>query len=109
MTELTEKQKADMEAAWRAFYGPGPDDLELIDTPILFKAGYRAAVNRECVWTWKDDPDDVFVGGSTFTSCGVAILQTNETFCPNCGGKVVEGNEKAQEALKAAEEVDTEK
>lgn len=100
MTELTEKQKEQMRKVWREnFYG----SLRSVDFEG-FSVGYTAAVNRECVWS------EASAGMACFyeTPCG-STFDFLYPFCPNCGGKVVEENEKAQAALKGAEEVNTEK
>ncbi|MBX3288345.1 MAG: hypothetical protein KF855_03275 [Acidobacteria bacterium] len=98
MTELTEKQKEQMEAAWKEYYGDAwGKDLEPIDTPILFKAGYTAAVSRECVWRKISPPGNtrkvwsaVCGFGWTYTDAGTPNDE-DFTFCPHCGGKVKEG------------------
>lgn len=48
--------------------------------------GYNAAMNRECVWTWK---------GTDHYRSGCGWIQPFITkFCNTCGGKVSSGEEK---------------
>ncbi len=78
MDELTKEQTEQMKAAWL------PLALDYSLQP--FKAGYTAAVNRECVWTECEDER------GPLTGCGRRhVFAIHSVFCPYCGGKVVEG------------------
>lgn len=86
MAELTKEQTADMEAAWEVYSGFESKRSLLFPQ---FKVGYTAAVNRECVWTWR--------GTVTLdTSCGEHAIGNKslrpDAYCRYCGGKVMEEN-----------------
>lgn len=92
MTELTEKQKEQMEAELKpAIKKQGFSESFYIEKMYFmrgFKAGYTAAVNRECVWTWYKRT------ALLETSCGVDAIRGKpsrpDAYCRYCGGKVVE-------------------
>ena len=95
MTELTEKQKEEMEAAQKNDGRYGILNHEYDDG---FVAGYTAAVSRECVWRKISPPGNtrkvwsaVCGFGWTYTDAGTPNDE-DFTFCPHCGGKVKEGN-----------------
>lgn len=95
--ELTEKQKEQMETAFKKSY-PFLDlnaDMRNGERLEGFRYGYTAAVNRECAW--KMDNDDPAMPGRWTGDCGVewwfeesGVTDDHQNFCPNCGGKVVE-------------------
>lgn len=94
--ELTDKQKEQMETAWRNYFikikeAGTHTALQRAKLRPSFNDGYTAAVNRECAWTWIED--ETVIGLPSWRSvCGIETLENLPNFCPNCGGKVVEGN-----------------
>lgn len=94
MNELTEKQTEQMEAAWLPVAGKLKLSVTNSNYKLLgraFKAGYTAAVNRECVWEWAENA--VAFLSCYESECGIATIENLPNFCPNCGGKIVEGND----------------
>lgn len=80
---VNNKDTADaaMEAAFEIYRkqnaGVGGDYSMRVD----FEAGYNAAMNRECVWTWDASVD------LCRTSCNFWAYGHGE-YCDYCGGKV---------------------
>ncbi len=81
---------AAMEAAWRRFRAqPGNLHANERNYRAGWSDGYNAAMNRECVWTWK---------GTDHYRSGCGWIQPFITkFCNTCGGKVSSGEEKNDE------------
>ena len=94
MHKLTEKQKEQREEALKgeletqrfgiAFY---PEEMHF---KRGFDKGYTAAVNRECVW--KLEGRNQWYAPMYKPACGASPSMWPANFCPNCGGKVKEGN-----------------